>query len=41
MKAKVKKTGEIVEVKDYGPKFIPRYFDNTTGYFNEELEFIQ
>lgn len=40
-KARIKKTGEVVEVADYGKRFCPRYWTKTTGYFKKELEFIK
>jgi len=39
MKTKVKKTGEIIEVTDYGEKWHPRYWNDKQGYSKEELEF--
>lgn len=39
MEAKVKKTGKIITVFDYGPKLIPRYWSKTTGYSKDELIF--
>jgi hypothetical protein len=39
LKAKVKATGGEVEVSDYGEKFVPRYWTDTTGYYSEQLEF--
>jgi len=39
MKAIVKATGKKTEVRDYGPKFHPRYWDDTQGYNVEELTF--
>jgi hypothetical protein len=36
--ARVKKTGKIIEVKDYGEKYNPRYWDETQGYMSDELE---
>jgi hypothetical protein len=38
MKAKVKATGKIINVLDYGKNFHPRYWSKTTGYEAEELE---
>ncbi|MGD6805822.1 MAG: hypothetical protein ACQCN4_02560 [Candidatus Bathyarchaeia archaeon] len=41
MKAKVKATGEIGEVQDFGEKFIPRYRVGERFYFDNELEFLE
>ena len=39
MKVKVRKTGEVIEVTDYGEKFHPRFWSDSTGYYADELEF--
>lgn len=39
LKARIKATGEQVEILDYGEKFVPRYWTDTTGYYSEQLEF--
>lgn len=41
MKAKVKATGEVGEVQDFGEKFVPRYRIGGRFYFDNELEFLQ
>jgi len=40
MKAKVKATGKVVSVQDYGEKFHPRFWDNKQGYDADELDFV-
>jgi hypothetical protein len=40
MKAKVKSTGKVITVKDYGKKFHPRYWAYGQGYDASELEFL-
>lgn len=39
-RAKVKKTGEVVDVHDAGPVFVPRYWDANQGYLFNEIEFV-
>ncbi len=41
MRAKVKATGEIGDVQDFGEKFVPRYHIGERFYFDKELEFLQ
>lgn len=41
MKAKVKATGEVGELQDFGEKFVPRYRVGDRLYFANELEFLQ
>jgi hypothetical protein len=41
LKAKVKATGEEIEVQDYGPKWMPRFWDRSRGYTEAELEIVQ
>ncbi len=41
MKAKVKATGEVGEVQDFGEKFVPRYRVGDRFYFANELDFLQ
>jgi hypothetical protein len=41
MRAKVKATGEVGEVQDFGEKFVPRYRIGERFYFDNELEFLQ
>jgi hypothetical protein len=41
MRAKVKATGEIGEVQDFGEKFVPRYRIGERFYLGNELEFLK
>jgi hypothetical protein len=40
LRARVKATGDVIEVKDYGPKFIPRYWTEDYGYLTEDLDIL-
>lgn len=41
MRATIKKTGDIIEVQDYGTKMYPRYWTNSQGYNADELSFLK
>lgn len=40
MRARIRSTGEVVEVMDYGEKMHPRYWGSVSGYDEYELEFL-
>ena len=37
IETKIKASGEVKVLTDYGPKFVPRYWDENQGYMEDEL----